>query len=109
MDITSTPFTTTDWGAIPEVAHAGETGTAWWRTFESGNVRVRLVRYSPGYKADHWCSRGHVVLVLTGELTTELADGSEHRLGPGMSYLVSSEIAPHRSRTSVGALLFIVD
>ncbi len=109
MDITYTPFTIIDWSTIPEVAHQGETGTAWWRTFESGNVRVRLVRYSPGYLADHWCSRGHVVLVLTGELTTELADGSQHRLGPGMSYQVSSDIVPHRSRTSVGALLFIVD
>jgi len=109
MNITSTPFTITDWSTIPEVVHPGETGTATWRTFESGNIRVRLVRYSPGYLADHWCTRGHVVLVLTGELTTELADGSEHRLGPGMSYQVSSEIAPHRSRTSVGALLFIVD
>lgn len=109
MEIAAVPFSTTDWSRIPEVAYPGATGTAWWRTLEIGNIRVRMVRYSPDYLADHWCRRGHVLLVLTGELITELADGSEHRLGPGMSYQVASEVAPHRSRTSAGATLFIVD
>jgi len=109
MRIESVPFGTTDWSQVPETEHPGETGTAWWRTFEQGNIRVRMVRYSPGYLADHWCSRGHVLLVLTGELVTELADGSVHTLGPGMSYQVSSDVAPHRSRTELGASLFIVD
>jgi hypothetical protein len=109
MRIESVPFGTTDWSQVPETEHPGETGTAYWRTFEQGNIRVRMVRYSPGYLADHWCSRGHVLLVLTGELVTELADGSAHTLGPGMSYQVSSDVAPHRSRTELGATLFIVD
>jgi hypothetical protein len=109
MDITSVPFTTTDWTGIPEVAHAGQSGTAFWRTFESGNLRVRMVRYSPGYVADHWCNRGHALLVLSGELITELQDGAVHRLAAGMSYQVASGAAPHRSRTTEGASLFIVD
>lgn len=109
MQIESVPFGTTDWSQVAETRHPGETGTAFWRTFEQGNIRVRMVRYSPGYLADHWCSRGHVLLVLTGELVTELQDGSVHVLGPGMSYQVSSDVAPHRSRTASGATLFIVD
>lgn len=109
MHITSVPFMTTDWSSVPEVSHAGETGIAWWRTIESGNLRVRIVRYSPGYLADHWCKRGHVVFCLEGELETELADGSVHRLTPGMSYQVANEAASHRSRTTPGAMLFIVD
>jgi hypothetical protein len=109
MDIASVPFSTTDWSRIPEVAHPGETGTAYWRTLEVGNIRVRMVRYSADYLADHWCHRGHVLLVLEGELITELADGSSHRLTPGMSYQVATNAAPHRSRTSGGATLFIVD
>ncbi len=109
MHIESVPFTTTDWSAVPETAHPGETGVAYWRTLEAGNIRVRMVRYSPGYKADHWCARGHVLLVLDGELTTELQDGSTHVLRQGMSYEVASDVAPHRSHTETGATLFIVD
>lgn len=105
----SIPFSTTNWSTLTEVAHAGEAGTAWWRTIEMGNVRVRMVRYSPGYRADHWCKRGHVLLVLDGELLTELEDGSVHTLKAGMSYQVSNDISPHRSRTETGASLFIVD
>ena len=103
------PFMTTDWASVPEVAHQGETGTAYWRTLETGNIRVRMVRYSAGYRADHWCERGHVLLVLTGELFTELKNGSVHRLGPGMSYEVADGADPHRSRTEVETTLFIVD
>jgi hypothetical protein len=68
-----------------------------------------MVEYSPGYAADHWCSRGHVLLVLEGELVTELQDGRVVRLAPGMSYQVADDAAPHRSSTRVGARLFIVD
>jgi hypothetical protein len=109
MKIENVPFGTTDWSAIPETVHPGETGTAHWRTVEIGNIRVRMVRYSPQYLADHWCDRGHVLLVLDGELTTELKDGSLHVMRPGVSYQVASGAAPHRSRTGQGATLFIVD
>lgn len=109
MQIVSVPFTTTSWDAVPEVEHRGKSGVAYWRTVEVGNIRVRMVRYSPGYAADHWCERGHVLLVMGGELETELQDGSVHRLGPGMSYQVADGTPPHRSRTTVGATLFIVD
>jgi quercetin dioxygenase-like cupin family protein len=109
MRIEDVPFTTVDWASLPVVEHRGETGSALWRTLEAGNLRVRMVEYSAGYLADHWCSRGHVLLVLEGELVTELEDGSEHRLCPGQSYQVADGVAPHRSRTAGGARLFIVD
>ena len=109
MQITDVPFGTTDWSTIPETEHPGETGTAWWKTLEQGNIRVRMVRYSPGYLADHWCDRGHVLLVLSGELVTELRDGSRHVMGPGVSYQVANDTAAHRSHTVGGATLFIVD
>lgn len=109
MRIEAVPFGRTDWANVPETQHPGEKGTAYWRTVEQGNVRIRMVRYSPGYVADHWCNRGHVVLVLTGELETELQDGSRHLLRAGESYQVASDVAPHRSRTAAGATLFIVD
>lgn len=109
MIIDSVPFGTTDWSTVAETEHPGESGSAYWRTVEQGNIRVRMVRYSPGYVADHWCDRGHVLLVLSGELVTELQDGSTHVLGPGMSYQVASRAAPHRSRTAPGATLFVVD
>ncbi len=109
MKIENVPFMTTDWSAVPTTEHPGETGVAVWRTIEAGNLRVRMVEYSPGYLADHWCSRGHVLLVLEGELVTELQDGRSVTLAPGMSYQVADDAVPHRSRTSGGAKLFIVD
>ena len=109
MKIESVPFCTTDWGTITPTEHPGETGTAFWRTLEAGNIRVRMVEYSPGYLADHWCSRGHVLLVLEGELVTELKGGDTVVLRPGQSYQVADGAAPHRSRTAAGAKLFIVD
>jgi hypothetical protein len=110
VKIPAQPFTVTDWSAVPRTAHPGETGVAHWRTLEVGDLRVRLVEYSPGYRADHWCDRGHVLHVLSGELDTELRDGRRFTLTAGMSYTVSDHgDAAHRSSTTPGATLFIVD
>jgi mannose-6-phosphate isomerase-like protein (cupin superfamily) len=102
-------FTTCDWSTVPPERRPGEHGEAEWKTQQYGDVRVREVRYSAGYRADHWCERGHVLLVLEGTLLTELADGSEVTLTPGTSYAVPDGAMPHRSRTETGARLFIVD
>ena len=109
MKIENVPFCTADWSTIPPTEHSGINGTAYWRTLEIGNIRVRMVEYTPGYLADHWCSRGHVLLVLEGELETELSDGRRFILTAGMSYQVADEANPHRSYTKNGAKLFIVD
>jgi hypothetical protein len=109
VQLTEIPFGTTDWTAVEASEHAGETGTATWRTRHFGSVRVRMVEYSAGYSADHWCEKGHILLCLAGELETELADGRQFLLTPGMSYQVADKAEPHRSRTRIGATLFIVD
>lgn len=109
MQLTGIPFQTIDWDHVAPTRHAGETGHALWRTCEVGNVRVRLVEYSPGYLADHWCERGHVIHVLEGELHTELRDGRSFVLGAGQTYVVADGDGAHRSRTERGARLFIVD
>ncbi len=110
MKLPELAYTLTDWSAVPSTEHPGETGTALWRTFATGDLRVRMVEYSPGYLADHWCDRGHVLLVLEGELETELRDGRTFKLTPGMSYQVSDfGDAAHRSSTRTGCRLFIVD
>ena len=109
MQFGTLPFTTTDWNAVPTTEHPGATGVAIWRTIQAGEVRVRMVEYSPGYQADHWCKRGHVLLVLEGELQTELDDGRILTLTAGMSYQVANDVGAHRSKTQTGAKLFIVD
>ena len=83
------PFATTDWSGVERTEHAGETGKAFWRTRNFSNIRVRMVEYTPGYLADHWCQKGHVLLVLEGELHTELADGRTVVLRQGQSYQVA--------------------
>ncbi|MBB6094748.1 quercetin dioxygenase-like cupin family protein [Povalibacter uvarum] len=109
MRITDLPFGTTDWSQIESTQHPGERGVAHWRTRQFGAIRVRMVEYSPGYFADHWCRKGHILLCLEGELHTELDDGRGFTLRPGMSYQVADEAEAHRSSTSSGAKLFIVD
>lgn len=109
MKLTNIPFETTDWAGVAETRHRGERGTAAWRTVQHGELRVRIVEYTPGYIADHWCEKGHVVFCLEGELVTELRDGRTFRLKPGMSYQVGDGETPHRSRTAIGARVFIVD
>jgi quercetin dioxygenase-like cupin family protein len=102
-------FETTDWAHVDASEHAGDTGIATWRTRTFGEIRVRMVEYSPGYLADHWCTKGHILLCLEGELVTLLEDGRTFTLTPGMSYQVGDAMEPHRSSTVGGAKLFIVD
>ena len=110
LKIPDSPFTVTDWSGIPVTEHAGEQGKALWKTVNVGDVRVRQVEYSAGYLADHWCDRGHILYVLEGELVSELKDGRQFVLTPGMSYQVSDfGDAAHRSYTRTGVKLFIVD
>lgn len=109
MRIVDIPFCITDWSVIEKTEHKGEQGVAYWRTQFFGSVRVRMVEYSAGYNADHWCSKGHILLCLDGELSTELNDGRVFVLKAGMSYQVADDAEAHRSSTVSGAKLFIVD
>jgi hypothetical protein len=110
VHLTDIPFGITDWRDVPSTVHPGESGTAHWRTRQFGEVRVRMVDYSPEYLADHWCEKGHILFCVAGELHTELSDGRVFTLRPGMSYQVADGAAAHRSRTgATGATLFIVD
>jgi len=109
MIMTGIPFGITDWSAVPRTEHAGTTGKAYWRTQQFGDIRVRMVEYTPGYLADHWCEKGHILLCLEGRLETELADGRKFVLTPGISYQVADQAEAHRSFTDTGATLFIVD
>lgn len=109
MQMSNFPFSTADWSNVPATTHAGETGTAYWRTQLFGDIRVRFVEYTAGYLADHWCEKGHIILCLEGELETELADGRVMTLKPGMTYQVGDNSMAHRSRSKVPTKLFIVD
>lgn len=109
MQMIGIPFGTTDWDQVEPQHHPGAQGAAVWRTRQFGAIRVRMVEYSAGYLADHWCSKGHILLCLEGELQTELEDGRQFRLTPGMSYQVADQAEAHRSSTATGAKLFIVD
>jgi len=109
MKITDIPFGATDWSQVETTEHPGVHGVATWRTRQFGEIRVRLVEYSPGYLADHWCDKGHILICLEGRLETELTDGRKFVLTPGVSYQVADGADAHRSSTDIGAKLFIVD
>ncbi|MDZ4792087.1 MAG: DHCW motif cupin fold protein [Hyphomicrobiales bacterium] len=109
MRMSAIPFDITDWSAVEPSTHKGDFGVATWRTREFGGISVRMVEYSEGYESDHWCSKGHILLCLEGELETTLEDGRIFVLKPGMSYQVADGAEPHRSKTTTGAKLFVVD
>ncbi len=109
MRMSDIPFTVQAWDEVAPSEHPGTTGKAIWRTRLYGEIRVRMVEYTPGYLADHWCEKGHVLLVLEGRLETELSDGRRFTIGPGMSYQVADRAEAHRSSSEIGAKLFIVD
>jgi len=109
MNTANIPFQTIDWSKIPKTEHPGETGVAYWQTMQFLGLRIRIVEYSPGYVADHWCEKGHIVHCLEGEVVNEQQNGSSSILTPGMSYVVSDELSSHRSVTKTGVKLMIID
>jgi mannose-6-phosphate isomerase class I len=109
LKIESHAFETIDWSVVPAEEHKGDTGLATWKVKKLNDIRVRRVEYSPGYKANHWCSKGHVLFCMEGEMDTELEDGRIFTLKKGMSYFVGDTNEPHRSSTIHGCKLIIVD
>lgn len=103
------PFQVIDWTKIQKTEHKGETGTAYWQTVQFPGLRIRIVEYSKGYLADHWCKKGHIVHCLEGEFISELQNGEKFTLATGMTYVVSDELSSHRSITENGVKLLIID
>ena len=102
-------FTTVDWSNVEATRHNGETGTAMYKTLLLDGLRIRLVIYSANYRADHWCSMGHIVHCLEGEMKSELMDGRVYELKAGMTYVVSDQLSSHRSYSRDGVKLLIID
>ena len=102
-------FQAIDWEKIPKTEHKGETGTAYWQTLQLPGLRIRIVEYSKGYLADHWCKKGHIVHCLEGEFVNEQQNGERNVLSKGITYVVSDDASSHRSRTEHGVTLLIVD
>ena len=109
MNTTGIPFQVIDWTSIPKIEHAGENGFAFWQTLQLPGFRIRIVEYSAGYLADHWCKKGHIVHCLDGEFVSELKDGEKFFFKKGMTYVVSDELSEHRSTTVKGVKLLIID
>jgi quercetin dioxygenase-like cupin family protein len=103
------PFQIIDWAAITPTEHPGQPGKAYWQTVEFPGLRIRIVEYTKDYIADHWCTKGHIVHCLEGEVISELSDGSRFELKPGMTYVVSDELSSHKSITTSGVKLLIID
>ena len=103
------PFQTINWELIEKIEHKGETGVAFWQTIQFDGLRIRLVEYSSGYLADHWCQKGHIVHCLEGEFISELKTGEKIKLTKGETYIVSDELSSHRSTSEKGVKLFIID
>jgi hypothetical protein len=109
MVIPPFPFQIINWDEIKKETHAGESGFAYWQVLQMGAIRIRKVEYSPNYKADHWCKKGHIIHCLEGNMTTNLEDGRSMQLAAGMTYIVGDDSEAHATTSPNGCLLFIVD
>jgi very-short-patch-repair endonuclease len=109
MKLEHYPFETIDWSTISKKQHKGISGIAIWQTKMMGDIRIRMVQYSAGYVADHWCNKGHIIFSIDGEMETELKDGRKFILKKGMTYEVGDNSDDHRSSSEKGCKLFIVD
>jgi len=110
MKLEDLPLSAIDWCELPRTTVTGSSGTATMQARQLGAMQLRIVEYSRGYLADHWCSKGHVIHVLAGALVIEHRDGRLFTLAEGMSYAVADEdSAPHRVKCERGATVFIVD
>lgn len=107
--MTSIPFQVIDWENIDRTEHKSESGTSFWRTKQFPGLRIRIVEYSKDYIADHWCQKGHIVHCLEGSFTSEIEDGSKFLLNKGMTYIVSDNVSSHRSFSTEGVKLLIID
>ena len=109
MSSSNIDFQTINWSEIVKTIHRGETGEATWQTLQFPGLRIRIVNYSVGYLADHWCQKGHIVHCLEGEFVSELESGEEFTLTAGMTYVVSDGLSSHRSVSKNGVKLLIID
>jgi hypothetical protein len=109
MNPTKIPFQSIDWSIIPQIVYPGEKGTATWQTLQFEGLRLRIVEYSAGFLADHWCRKGHIVHCLEGEFISEMENGESIKLTKGMTYVVSDELSSHRSVSDQGVKLLIID
>ncbi|MBL7932264.1 MAG: DHCW motif cupin fold protein [Bacteroidia bacterium] len=103
------PFQTVNWNDIPKTEHKGVSGLAFWQTLQLDGLRIRMVEYSKGYLADHWCQKGHIVHCLEGEFITEMETGEKFKLSAGQTYIVSDDLSSHRSFSENGVKVLIVD
>lgn len=109
MSDNNIPFQTIDWTNIPKTEHKGENGYALWQIVQLPGLRIRIVEYSKGYLADHWCKKGHIVHCLDGEFNSELQNGEIFTLKKGMTYVVTDDLSSHRSNTTEGVKVMIID
>ena len=107
--IQNIPYQVIQWDNIPKQEHVGEEGVAFWQTVQFPGLRIRLVEYKPGYMANHWCEKGHIVQCLEGSFISELKNGESFSLEKDMCYVVSDDLSSHRSVTKEGVKLLIID
>jgi len=110
MKLANIPEQVTDWTQLPAIEVPGTSGVAKARTQDIGEAQLRLIEYSQGYLADHWCAKGHVIYVVSGTLAIEHQDGrAACALSAGMSWCVADEARAHRVRSDDGATIFVLD
>ncbi len=109
MDILNIENVAINWEEIQSEKIEGESGFVISKTKEIGAMRIRHQTFSENFKADSWCEKGHILLVLNGVLIIEFKDGSSVDVTKGNSYVLGDNVQAHKAITLSETEVFIVD
>ncbi|MBB4807730.1 quercetin dioxygenase-like cupin family protein [Chryseobacterium defluvii] len=109
MEIQALKDTAINWEIIPEQKANGVTGSVISRTIEFQNFKIRQLYFSEDYEADHWCEKGHIIHVVSGELIIEYNEGPSIAISKGNSLVLGDHISSHKARTKTETQVLIID
>ena len=101
--------TSFNWDNLIAEKFDGETGYATIKTQIIGTIKLRQVEYSRNYLADHWCDKGHIIFVISGQLIIEHKDNTKLMLSNGSTYVVGDNSMAHKVKSTDGATVLIID
>ncbi len=81
-----------------------------FKVFGDGRKQMRLLEFTSAFVEPHWCEKGHVGFVLTGELEIDF-DGRIVRYGEGDGiFIPMGTSARHKARSLTPSVrLFLVE
>ena len=110
MKLNDVSYSLIDWQNVESTEVKGITGHAFWKTKKFNDLRIRIIEKSPGYRADHYCKKGHVIYVIDGEMVIDFENGEKFSVSAGQTVFLGDDPEfGHSTFTENGIKYFIID